>query len=242
MNEIEKYAQDWEKSSNAFFEHGDYKWMARQLRGYKTVLELGCGTGQSTLSLLQQGLNVIAVDKNPSCLSLARKRVEEFQSSNSETINGTVQFIEADYSEPDFVKNILDALDFDVVVCWNVGTYWDKNMVGKYIKPMLEYGLTENQIKCNPESSYGEYMLWKACQIAALKSCAIQIVDRSAEKVTKLHDPYYKRLKKEFLFKTIHYENHETYTLSSTGRILTVKGRKVDATRIKIYLVSIMMK
>ena len=83
MNEIEKYAQDWEKSSNTFFEQGDYKWMARQLKEYKTVLELGCGTGQSTLSLLQQRLNVIAVDKNPSCLSLARKRVEAFQSSSS---------------------------------------------------------------------------------------------------------------------------------------------------------------
>ena len=62
------------KCSKCFFlEQGDYKWMARQLKEYKTVLELGCGTGQSTLSLLQQGLNVIAVDKNPSCLSLARK-------------------------------------------------------------------------------------------------------------------------------------------------------------------------
>ena len=192
MNEIEKYAQDWEKSSNAFFEQGDYKWMARQLKEYKTVLELGCGTGQSTLSLLQQGLNVIAVDKNPSCLSLARKRVEAFQSSSSEAISGTVQFIEADYSEPDFVNNILDTLNFDVVVCWNVGTYWDRNMIEKYVKPMLEYGLTADQIKNNPESSYGEYMLWKACQIAAFKSCAVQIVDRSAEKVTKLHDPYYK--------------------------------------------------
>ena len=224
MNEIEKYAQDWEKSSNTFFEQGDYKWMARQLKEYKTVLELGCGTGQSTLSLLQQGLNVIAVDKNPSCLSLARKRVEAFQSSSSEAINGTVRFIEADYSEPDFVNNILDTLNFDIVVCWNVGTYWDRNMIEKYVKPMLEY------------------VLWKACQIAAFKSCAVQIVDRSAEKVTKLHDPYYKSLKKEFLFKTIHYENHKTYALSSNGRKLTIKGREVDTTRLKIYLVSVLMK
>lgn len=242
MNEIEKYAQDWEKSSNTFFEQGDYKWMARQLKEYKTVLELGCGTGQSTLSLLQQGLNVIAVDKNPSCLSLARKRVEAFQSSSSEAINGTARFIEADYSEPDFVNNILDTLNFDIVVCWNVGTYWDRNMIEKYVKPMLEYGLTADQIKNNPESSYGEYMLWKACQIAAFKSCAVQIVDRSAEKVTKLHDPYYKSLKKEFLFKTIHYENHKTYALSSNGRKLTIKGREVDTTCLKIYLVSVLMK
>ncbi len=242
MNEIEKYAYEWENSANTFLEQGDYKWMARQLKGFKTVLELGCGTGQSTLSLLQQGLNVIAIDKNPQCLRLAQKRVEEFQSSNSEIINGQVQFIEADYSEPDFVKNVLDTLNFDVVVCWNIGTYWDANMIQKYIEPMLKYGLTVEQIKSNPESSYGEYMLWKACEIAASKPCAVQIVDRSAEKVTKFHDPYYKSLKKEFLFKTIHYENHKTYALSSKGRMLTVSGKEVNATRIKVFLVSVIMK
>ena len=56
-----KYAQEWDQSAQRFYNQGDYDWLAEQLNGYTTILELGCGTGQSTLALLKQNHKVIAV-------------------------------------------------------------------------------------------------------------------------------------------------------------------------------------
>ena len=40
-----------------------YSWMADNLTGHKKVLEIGCGTGYSTLALLEKGYDVIAIEK-----------------------------------------------------------------------------------------------------------------------------------------------------------------------------------
>ena len=37
--------------------------MADNLTGHKKVLEIGCGTGYSTLALLEKGYDVIAIEK-----------------------------------------------------------------------------------------------------------------------------------------------------------------------------------
>jgi SAM-dependent methyltransferase len=42
----------------------------------KTVLELGCGSGENTVPLLARGANVIALDISPHLVALARKRIE----------------------------------------------------------------------------------------------------------------------------------------------------------------------
>ena len=50
MTEKEKYANEWNNSAEYFSEHNSYKHLAAQISRYKTVLEIGCGTGQSTLA------------------------------------------------------------------------------------------------------------------------------------------------------------------------------------------------
>ena len=42
--------------------------MANKHEGHEIVLEIGCGTGYSTLALVESGYKVIAVDKNPECM------------------------------------------------------------------------------------------------------------------------------------------------------------------------------
>lgn len=100
-----------------------------------TVLEIGCGTGQSTLSLLEAGHSVVAVDQNPYCIETAKKLIEKagytIKESANDLTSKSVCFYECDVTEPTFNTTILANLSIDVVICWNIGTYWDKKKNGK---------------------------------------------------------------------------------------------------------------
>ena len=166
MNEKQKYASEWCNSAEYFLEHKNYANLAIQIKEYDTVLEIGCGTGHSTLALLEAGHRVIAVDQNPCCIELAKKLIEEAGYTINESANdlasNSVCFYECDITEPIFKDKILNNLTIDVVICWNIGTYWDKEKLENSIPKMLTYGLTIEQIYENIESSYGELVLWHA--------------------------------------------------------------------------------
>ena len=106
---------------------------------------------------------------------------------------------------------------------------------------MLEYGLSVEQISANTESSYGELILWRTCAIAKAKACAVHIVDRSMQKITKFNDPYYSFLKKELGFRTIKYTNLKASALSKGGRQLIANGKVRTQNEIPIIFVSILM-
>lgn len=64
----------------------------RELRG-ATILEIGCGTGSSTVAFAEQGARVTALDVDEASLSVARKRVSvyglqaEFVHGNGEAVD-----------------------------------------------------------------------------------------------------------------------------------------------------------
>ena len=65
---VEKeYANKWENSSRFFQANTYYKWMCEFVKPYQTIVEIGCGTGYSTLSLIESGHKVICVDNNQYC-------------------------------------------------------------------------------------------------------------------------------------------------------------------------------
>ena len=103
MTQKEKYALEWNNSAQFFYDHNSYIHLSDQIRKYKTVLEIGCGTGQSTLALLEAGHAVIAVDQNPYCIVKAKQLIEEFGYTITEDITKisprTVCFIECDVTD-----------------------------------------------------------------------------------------------------------------------------------------------
>lgn len=115
MKEIGKYAEQWNESSKYFYDNGYYTWMAKKLVDYDTVLEVGCGTGYSTLALLEQGYKVIAIDKNQSCIRKAKELLDRSNVKDNQVI-----FIEGDITDERFRKALLSSYKFDVIICWNV--------------------------------------------------------------------------------------------------------------------------
>lgn len=246
MTEKEKYALEWNNSAQYFYDHNSYKHLVAHISKFNTVLEVGCGTGQSTLALLEAGHSVIAVDQNSHCIEKAKSLIKSSGYSIKESIDElepkTVYFIECDVTELDFSRKILPDLSFDIVICWNVGSYWDKQKLENTIPKMLQYGLTIDQIKQNTESSYGELIIWCSCIVAELKHCAVHIVDRGTQPITRFNDPYYATLKKEFNFKKIKYANIKASTLSKGGRQLVTSGQLNEQKEFPIIFVSVLMK
>lgn len=236
-----EYALQWESSSKHFYINQYYDELVSKLSNIKIVLEIGCGVGYSTLSLLKQGHKVIAIDKNEECIKKAQQIVLENGFLVGELSKSDVQFIKVDIISEEFYKNILPTLSFNGVICWNIGSSWGKDDLLYYIPHILNYGLDITEIQQNPESAYAELIIWHVCQIAKMKNVQLQLVERGSEIIDKDNE-YYQWVKREFDFKHIEYSNIKASTISAGGRILTSKGRVIKDSLIDIYLSSIIMK
>ena len=71
------YAELWNKDSLKMNANGLYNWMSSQIKHYKAILEIGCGSGISTLNLLKNGHNVICVEFNINCINMTKKILKE---------------------------------------------------------------------------------------------------------------------------------------------------------------------
>lgn len=239
MKEKKRYATQWEVSSEHFCENSCYVWMAEQIKTYNVVLEIGCGTGFSALELLKCGHKVIAIDKNEYCIEQAKNRINTAGFSVGDLSKNDVDFIVADIVDKEFIQSILK-YKYDVVICWNVGTYED-NETREYYQPFfLEYGLTEQQIDSNWESSYAELIFWTACSIAVDKKVPFHLVDRSIEGLTQDNCQYYAALGGEFHYQYMKANQMMTSTISIGGKLLKVKGKVVTRREIVTILISVL--
>lgn len=239
MVEKRQYADQWEVSSKHFYKNGCYGWMAEQLEPFEIVLELGCGTGFSTLELLKCGHKVIAVDKNEYCIEQAKNRIDMAGFTIGDVSKNDVEFIVADVVDKEFIKTI-SVSNFDVVICWNVGTYEDNGTRNFYQPFFLEYGLTKQEIDSNWESSYAELILWTACNIAANKKVPFHLIDRSSEGLTEGNNQYYAALGGEFGYQKMKVDQAITSTISVGGKLLIVKGGVVAEREVETILISIL--
>lgn len=236
MNEEKKYAEEWDKSAKFFYDQGYYSWMTQKIEKMHTVIEVGCGTGYSTLALVENGHKVIAIDKNHDCIVRAKQLL-----TDKGFIENNVIFVEGDIVEDDFRNSLTSEYDYDVVLCWNVGSYWSKSMLEYYLPYIFEYGLDKDQIKKNPESSYSELIIWNTCRLAKEKQAAIHIIDRNVEIINEQNDQYYKLLKDDFSYTKIIYDDKEALSKSKGGRKLVINGVVNNEEIEDIVLVSILI-
>ena len=79
---------------------------AKSLSGSK-VLEIGCGTGSSTVALAEQGANVVGIDISDLALTDARKRCEVYGLN--------VDFVKCNVTD---VANLFSGEKFDFIIFW----------------------------------------------------------------------------------------------------------------------------
>lgn len=235
-NPEKDYANQWNVSAEFFYDKGYYSWMAQAVKEFHTVVEIGCGTGYSTLALLEEGHSVIAIDCNSACIAKAQSLLQ-----SKGLLNEKVVFIEGDIANPLFRAKVVSTFSFDAVLCWNVGSYWGKEMIQHYLPYLHEYGLDDDQIIADPESSYAELVIWNTCRLASEKQVPIHIVERGVEALNQDNDPYYSVLKNEIGCRNVSYSNKEAESISKGGRVLSVKGVPVERDIMDIVFTSILL-
>lgn len=112
MNDTQNYANQWNCSAQYFYDKEYYSWMEQALEGFHTVVEVGCGTGYSTLALIEKGHKVIAIDKNVDCIAKAKKLLD-----SKGALDDRVIFVEGDIAEEHFRDEVVSNFSFDIVVC-----------------------------------------------------------------------------------------------------------------------------
>ncbi|MHA3060842.1 methyltransferase domain-containing protein [Acinetobacter sp. ANC 4636] len=127
----EQYANEWSKNSNFFDANNHYNWMNESLGEARLVLEIGCGSGYSTLSLLKTNRKVLVIETNQNCINEAIQKVtaQGINFFHTCSINDAydclhdeakkVIFLQMDFFE--FIQQINDVVKFNAIVCWLIG-------------------------------------------------------------------------------------------------------------------------
>lgn len=127
----EQYAREWDQNASHFERLGYYSMPLERLGRPKTVLELGCGAGRSTLALAKSGHTVVAVEINEP----AARQALEYLSANGVATELTHAFPARPPGAPDAPQVTIvvgDALagdilqsglvaNLDAVLCWFIG-------------------------------------------------------------------------------------------------------------------------
>lgn len=123
----DEYAEKWNNSANLLFDNGIYEWVTEPLEAYGKVLEIGCGTGQSTFVLVAKDHTVFAIDKNQKCIEKCKSFIEGNDFSVEEiTIDQPITYRDSDVTllNMDWLdenSRLLNYLNPDVIILWNPG-------------------------------------------------------------------------------------------------------------------------
>lgn len=239
------YADQWDASADNLDSNNSYKWMCDCIKDYSRILEVGSGTGQSTLSLLNAGHKVVSIEVNEYCVKATENRITKAGYSISNSIKNIdtadLILLNRDISD-DTLCAELNQLSLDLFLCWNIGSYWSKEMIQDYSYKMQLYGLTVPQIKENPESSYAEFIKWQTCKMAKKCNADVHLIERLSNKITLADKSYYNTLKEELMFSSTSYKQLKTTTISDGGRALSVASKVINKREIPIYLTSVLYK
>jgi len=180
-----QYADEWQKSSKAFSDSGHYSWMASLLGNASTVLEVGCGSGISTLALSSPGRRILSVDSHASSVSSARSLLIG-HNIDAETISlseagkmipwsgSPIKLLTHDILS-DKLQDLLQENAFDAIVCWLIGSYPDH--IG------LTLGIPAGDFNGSEMPRYRE-LIQKRCyelgQKVLTSSGIVHVVDRGA--------------------------------------------------------------
>jgi len=118
------FVEKWTINGLDLIEQGIYEWASEMLEPDSRILEIGCGTGHSTLILVTMGHKIFAIDKSNECIVAANsivsadwdcKITEDFTMEDVD-----VTFMCADIFCNDTIFQ-LQNLNIDVIILWQPG-------------------------------------------------------------------------------------------------------------------------
>lgn len=163
----EEYACEWNKSAEHFDKNSHYKWLLDQLGTPGKVLEIGCGSGISTIRIAERAESVVAVDASEFCLSNLELKI------NKLPIKEKISLYHYDVFSENFLE-FLSEKKFDTVVLWLPGA--DNEVISKNLNINIE------EMIGTEHSDYRENIVKKSIEVASVvldKGGVLQIAMRS---------------------------------------------------------------
>ena len=79
-NEIarKKYLEKWSLNATQHLEEGEYEWICSFIKEYVCILEIGCGTGDSTRVFATLGHKLLSIDNSDIAIKKAEGILEEY--------------------------------------------------------------------------------------------------------------------------------------------------------------------
>ena len=233
-----KYSENWNSSAEFFYKNNDYYWMVDHLCNYHTILEIGCGTGYSTLAMVEKGHKVIAIDNNPECIAKAKELIDKNGYSND------VEFILYDFLNPQSLEDIEKRFSCDVICCWNPGQAWNESDLTNFnrYQEILSYYNFKTIDFLNDATYCYVTSLFLICSECAKKiGVPFHLIDRGVPSIPENQD-YYREIQKKAGFSIIDFDKRNTKSLSTNGVKLVLGNKVYNQDIIDIYLMSVLYK
>ena len=151
-----EYVDFWTLNAKQHFEDGDYEWICDEIDHYHSILEIGCGAGYSTLTLVLRDHHVLSVDINQDAIEASQNLIicndyeAEIATDYIDFGKKEVWFWKADVvSERDAIISVLDQLSIDLVLLINPGGNLDRCIRKNEVDLLLKYGFTQEEIDQN---------------------------------------------------------------------------------------------
>ncbi len=228
--ESKEYAERWEIDAKAYAKAGVYSQFAKKLGSFRNIIEIGCGTGESTLALLNEGHFVVAIDKNKDCVLMTRKKLLKNGFKEKEDFI----LITGDFFDRS-VLNDLAKMKMDLIICWNPSSFLHKDEFENMFNLLKVNGYSEELLYSNFSSSYCEFLQFLVLRFAKSYSLSASLVDRTL--IDSEIFKYFGELSKSFELKLIDTDSFFLEKLSSGGIQLSLKGKKPTNETMKGYLV-----
>ncbi len=149
----EEYVSAWTYNAKQHFEDGDYEWICDQIKPYNNVLEIGCGAGYSTLTLILRDHKVLSVDSNPHAIQKTKDLITE-NNFEAEIATSSIEFDKSDAwlwnfdvigSRGVFI-DVVKQLPIDLILLCNPGGNLDPNLRMNEVNLLMQYGFTRAEI------------------------------------------------------------------------------------------------
>lgn len=196
-----EYSESWQKDAEYFYEKSYYSWMAKDTANSKKILEVGCGTGYSTLALLNEGHKVVSIEENSFCIDktetlLKSKGFNIVKITNREVykplpeyryelayskINSKIEkydaiLVQGDIiNDPNFIRWLKEDIQIpiDTVVCWLLGTHSSRG---------LNKVFDLNHITNSSDARiYSQNIIYELCDEILQNNGYLHIVDRAVD-------------------------------------------------------------
>lgn len=155
-NEIarKKYLEKWSLNATQHLEEGEYEWICSFIKEYVCILEIGCGTGDSTRVFATLGHKLLSIDNSDTAIKKAEGILEEYD-FDFEKVVSPIDFSDNDVllwnadivEHKDIIIESIKRLEIDLVLLCNPGGNPNAFLSENECKILMKYGFSEEYIR-----------------------------------------------------------------------------------------------